>query len=202
MDRDRLIEVARLAMAERKTHPAREKGYVFHHGLRTAELAMHLRGRIDRPLEADPEVVFAAALFHDVGKGIEPHHETGAALTAALLAEACGADQVRAIAAIVRRHNQRGGGEALPVATRLVQDADLLDHFGAQSVWLAFHWSGTHERTCEQTLAFYNGEENRRYLAASRAALNFEATREVYDRRVTFERDFFDRLAAESAGGL
>ena len=199
MNRKKLIEIARAAMAKQRTHPARETGYVFHHCLRTARLAMELLHRIDAPLEASEDVIFAAALFHDVGKCIEPHSETGALLVANLLADEMKPNDLANAARIVREHNRRKEGSDHWTACQVVQDADLLDHFGTQGVWLCFHWSGQFDQTVAQTLEFYDGRENRRHLVESRKELNFKASRRIFDERIAFEREFFDRLAAESA---
>jgi uncharacterized protein len=197
MDKQRLIEIARGAMAGVKAHPARETGYVFHHGLRVAKIAMDLLGRLGEPAGAAPGVIWAACLFHDVGKGVEPHHQTGAARARELLAGELPATELRTVAELILLHNQRGR-EGLSTAAKVVQDADLLDHFGAQCVWLCISWSRTYDRTIEQALEFYNGAENGRYIAGSRASLHFAASREEFDRRVAVERRFFDELAAES----
>jgi len=200
MDTDRLIEIARAAMAGRKDHPARERGYTFHHGLRTARIALRLAGLIDEAVGTPQDVLFAGALFHDVGKAVEPHNETGAARVGELLAGELAAEQLALVQRIVREHNRRAHADECCTAGRVVQDADVLDHFGTQSVWLCFHWQCTHEGSCDDALAFYDGPANRDYLEGSRRALNFEAARRIYDERVAFERAFFDRFAAEAAG--
>jgi uncharacterized protein len=198
VNRKKLIEIARAAMGKQRTHPARETGYIFYHCLRSARLAMELLERIDAPLETSADVIFAAALFHDVGKCIEPHSETGALLVANLLGDEMKPNDLANTARIVREHNRRGHGEEHWTASQVVQDADLLDHFGTQGVWLCFHWSGQFDQTVAETLEFYDGRENRRHLVESRKSLNFKASRRIFDERIAFEREFFDRLAAES----
>ena len=85
MDRQKIIEIARVAMAQRQPRQEREKGYVFHHGLRTAKIAMKLFDSLECPDKTCPDILFCAALFHDVGKGTEPHNETGAKIASELL---------------------------------------------------------------------------------------------------------------------
>jgi len=185
-----------------RTHPAREKGYTFHHGLRTAGLALRLGEQISKPLEVSEALLFVAAMFHDVGKGQEPHNHSGAAVAARLLADELAGDEIEAAGRIIREHNRRKNNRRCWLASKIVQDADLLDHFGAHGVWLCLHYSASRGRTDAQTLKFYNSPENRAYQVKSRKALNFEVSRLAFDRRMSVERQLMDRLAAEAEGEL
>jgi len=200
MNKQRVIEIARSAMCERKPMATREKGYVFHHGLRTAKIAINLLDVIDHSPEVYPDILFAAAVFHDIGKGITPHNETGADMAGDILKEECLPDEIAAITQIIREHNQRHRATECTTASRIHQDADILDHFGAQSVWLAFHWNTVHEETPDQSVEFYNGEENQKWITWARASLNFDNSREIFDKRLAFERSFFDRFNSEING--
>ena len=202
MNRKKCIQIARSAMAGRKARPAREKGYTFHHGFRTARLALRLREQISKPVEVPEALLFAAALFHDIGKGREPHGHSGAAAVAGLLADQLAPDEIKAVGRIVREHNRRKNNRRCWVASKIVQDADLLDHFGAQGVRLCLNYSATHGRTDAQTLKFYNSPDNHAYQVKSRKALNFEISRLAFDRRASLERQFMDRLAAEADGEI
>ena len=189
-------------MREKKTQPVREKGYILHHGLRTAKLTLHIAEGISEAPGVEQDVLFASGLFHDVGKGKEPHNETGALLVKELLRDECTENQLTAIARIVCSHNQRAKPNEHSIATKIIQDADILDHFGVQNVWLAFHWNTHHEESQEQSVAFYNSDENKEYLVGCRETLNFDFSRAAFDRRIAFERKFFDRLAGEINGEL
>ncbi len=202
MNRAKCIQIARLAMAGRKAHAAREKGYIFHHGLRAAQLALELRGQISKPMEVSESLMFAAALFHDVGKGREPHNRSGAAAVAGLLADQFSPDEIKAIGRIIREHNRRKNNRRCWLASKIVQDADLLDHFGAHGVWLCLHYSASCDRTDAQTLKYYNSPDHHAYQVKSRKALNFEISRLSFDRRISLERQYMDRLAVEADGGL
>lgn len=202
MNRAKCIQIARAAMAGQKVHPAREKGYTFHHGLRTAHLALRLREQISKPLEVSEKLLFLAGLFHDVGKGREPHNQSGAAAVVGLLGEELTGEEVEAVGRIIREHNQRKNSRRCWVASKIVQDADLLDHFGAHGVWLCLHYSASRDRTDAQTLKYYNSPDHQACQVKSRKALNFEISRLSFDRRVSLERQFMDRLAIEADGGL
>ncbi len=202
MNRAKCIQIARLAMAGRKAHAAREKGYTFHHGLRTGSLAIRLREQISKMMEVSEKLLFLGGLFHDVGKGREPHNHSGADAVARLLAEELTGEEIEAVGRIVREHNQRKNNRRCWLASKIVQDADLLDHFGAHGVWLCLHYSASRDRTDAQTLKYYNSLDHQAYQVKSRKALNFEISRLSFDRRISLERQYMDRLAVEADGEL
>ena len=199
-----MIELARSIMSQRKSHPAREKGYIFYHGLRTAKIAMKLFDSLGRPDEVCPDILFCAAIFHDIGKGTAPHNETGASMVSELLKDHCKPEEISDITHIIRQHNKRLNSREDSTALRIHQDADILDHFGtqSQSVWLKFLWSSVHEETPEQALQFYNGQENQEWITGARSVLNFDISRQIFDKRLNFERRFFDLFAHENMDGL
>ncbi len=201
MNRDRLLDIAREAMAGRKTHRGRERGFVFHHGRRTARLALSLHEALGRPEGLDPDGLFAAGLFHDVGKGAPAHHEAGARAARALLAGEVDAEALERIAFLIENHSHRGRPE-LPLDVHVLQDADLLDHFGAPMIWLLVSFAASHGRSPRATLAYYHGEVHRRHLEGSRAALNLPAALRAFDARRRLELDFLARLEAEEDGAL
>jgi len=73
MDINRIKELAFDKMGKRKPHNKREEGYIFYHGLRTAELAIQIREMIDETDNSKDNIKYVASLFHDIAKGIEPH---------------------------------------------------------------------------------------------------------------------------------
>jgi len=198
-----LAQLDRLAcrlMADRKGHVEREIGYIYHHGVRTATLSVELSVRIDERLDTSRDILYAGALFHDVAKGLEPHAGMGASIVREALEGVIPTDEVEQIAAIVRDHNSRGrGGD---VSARIVQDADLLDHFGTQNVWLCFHHSAAHDSPGEEAVEYYRSEDNQRYIRWCREIMNFDASRAVLEDRLAVERRFFDRFERELRGDL
>ncbi|MBN1942819.1 MAG: HD domain-containing protein [Phycisphaerae bacterium] len=200
MDRNEIIEIARSHMVNLKPMETREKGYVFHHGLRTAGIAMKLVDLVDPSPVVDRDILFAAAVFHDIGKGSDPHNEIGAAMAGEVLAGQCSPKDIDAITRIIREHNQRHRAAECTMAVRIHQDADILDHFGAQCIWLAFHWNALHDETPQQSLEYYHSNRNKEWLAAAQESLNFEVSQSILDEKITFERDFYDRFAQEMDG--
>ena len=79
MDFARLNALAEGWMRTRQAHLERERGSVYFHGQRVAKGVLELRRRVTEDASHD-EILRAAAIFHDIGKGIEPHAQSGAAL--------------------------------------------------------------------------------------------------------------------------
>jgi uncharacterized protein len=188
MNLERIDQIAREAMLGRAEHEAREPGWLYHHGRRSGRVAQWLAACLRA--DVDGEILYIGALFHDVGKGREPHNEIGAERARALLGPLCIEDEITEICELVRQHNQRGDPKQT-TAIKLVQDADALDHVGPIGPWLSFYWSGAKGERIEDQRSFIQGEENRRYRAGMRAMLNFDLSRQEFDRRVRFEDEFF-----------
>jgi uncharacterized protein len=202
MNRRKCIQIARKAMGGKKANSARERGYTFHHGLRVARLSLELSEQIPGPIEVSENLLFVAAMFHDVEKGREPHAQHGATVIRRLLKGQLTAEELVAAGRIVLEHNRRKNSRSCWIASRIVQDADLLDHYGSHGIWLTLLHSGAHGRTSDQTLAYYNASKHQAHLAGMREALNFEVSRLSFDRRIAMERQFMDRLAEEADGRL
>jgi uncharacterized protein len=180
--------------------PAREPGFVFYHGRRTAQIALKLAGQIDA--QVDRDILYAGALFHDVGKGSNPHNEVGAHMVRDLLGGVCQPEELERICQIVREHNQRRQPNAYAPETRLVQDADLLDHVGPIGPWLTFYWNATHGETIDDALCFFHSEENAHLQESTRNALNLDISVRIFDQRIAFERQFFAALERAHTEGL
>ena len=199
MDMTQLDQVARTALLARVEHPTREPGWLYHHGCRVGKLACWLADQIAAAV--DRETLYAGALLHDVGKGRDPHNETGAALTHTLLTPFVPPADVETICTLVRHHNLRGNPQDSP-AVKLVQDADILDHVGPVGTWLAFYWSGAQHETFDQHAAFILGAENAAYRAKLRSLLNFDSARTAFDRRIRYEDNFFRTFHQVYAAGV
>jgi len=192
MDIRKIEQVAQDAMAKRKEQEAREPGWLFHHGRRTAKISMQLCDALNA--DVDKDIVYAGAIFHDIGKGSHLHNEIGAEITCNLLNELCTPSELHGICDIVRNHNQRKRSRECPLTVGIVQDADLIDHVGLIVPWLAFYWSGAHNETIHDHMRFICGDDNKRYRKGMRNALNFHVSRHIFDERVSLEDDFFARF--------
>jgi uncharacterized protein len=200
MDKAVIRDKALQIMGKRHSHPDREPGYAYYHGQRVARIAQTLRELILPDRDLDDDVIMVGSWFHDVGKGIEPHWEYGSLICREVLHELCPPRQLEQIVEIVGSHTLRKTRE-YPHYVKLVQDADILDHFGSQEIWLNFWHSAYRREPLEHSLDFYRNSytENARRV---RALLNFAQSVEFFDEKDKFVNDFIERFAAESAGDL
>ena len=189
MNIEKVEQAACERMAGRQESKDREPGWLYHHGRRVARIALHLADEMG--VSVDRDVLVAGALFHDIGKGAEPHNEIGATITRETLNPLCTPSELEEICDIIRNHNQRQLSGHFSEAVRIVQDADVLDHVGSIGPWLAFYWSGVHNETFDDHIRFIEGEENATTQMRMKAGLNYEMSRRIFDERLAFEKHFF-----------
>ena len=200
MDLSVLKEQAWQVMGKRYSHPDREPGYAFYHGQRVGKIALQLRELIFPGEEDFDDVILVGAWFHDVGKGIEPHWEYGALICEQLLCNYCAPLQLEQITEIVRGHTLRKQKE-YPHYVKLVQDADILDHFGSQEIWLNFWHSAYRRQALEHSLQFYS-DHYVEHVEKVRGLLNYEQSVEYFDEKDSFVREFVERFRREGSGEL
>jgi len=116
----------------------------FDHVLRVLSLAR----RIGQAEGADPEIVHAAALLHDIGRERaeatgRDHAEFAAERARDILAGAP-PEKVEAVAHAVATHRFRTGPEPTTLEAQVLFDADKLDAIGAVGVARAFAYGGAH----------------------------------------------------------
>ena len=200
MDYEALDHLAARLMAKRKPHAQRERGSIYFHGQRVSRGVIQLRKLVTSDNNHDP-YLRVAGLFHDVGKGMEPHAHIGAVLMKDLLRPYMAPDEVDEVVRLIDVHDDRkpdSDKHDLPV--RLLQDADLLDHFGTQEIWMCFSYYATHERGVSEALDFYRNDY-KKSVNRQRKLLNFEESRRIFEEKYRFQRDFIKRLKVESEGG-
>jgi len=196
----KIDQIACEQMAQRRPDPDREPGFILNHCRRTALIALRLAEQIN--LQVPRDILYAGALFHDVGKGTEPHNETGAQMARELLRDICRGDELDRICEIVRQHNQRGKSNDFTPEIKLVQDADYLDHAGPLGVWIALYYHGTHAETIEAALRYFHGDERAGALAMMRKRLNYALSVRIFDQRVDWEERFFTEFERVHQQGL
>ncbi len=192
MNIEKVEKAACECMASRQESKDREPGWLYHHGRRVARIALRLADEIGAAVDRD--VMYAGALFHDTGKGVEPHNEIGASITRETLSGLCSPGELEAICDIIRNHNQRQLSDQFCEAVKIVQDADVLDHVGSIGPWLAFYWSGVHNETFDDHVRFIEGEENAATQMRMKAGLNYEVSRRIFEDRLAFEKRFFTEV--------
>ncbi len=202
MDTKLLQEIAYKKMGKVRAHLEREPGHIYYHGLRVAKLSINLR-KLIFPVEFDfDDVIYAGALFHDIGKGIEPHAETGYAVVKHILQEYCESNELSNVSEIVRYHCKRVFPNDYPFWIRIVQDADILDHMGTTEIWLNFLYTAYEDRSIDRSLEWYRGDEVKRNLEKMRNMLNYNESKEIWDEKVKFVDLFVNRLMIEADGGI
>ena len=200
MDFDALERLAERLMAKRKPHVQRERGSVYFHGLRVSRGVIQLRKMVSSDNSHDP-YLRAAALFHDVGKGMEPHASIGAAIMRDQLKGYMAADEIEEVARLIACHDDRKpDSRKHDLPTRLLQDADLLDHYGTQEIFMCFSYSAVHERGMSTALDFYRNDF-KKIVNRHRKMLNFKESQQIFDEKYRFQREFIKRLKLENEGG-
>jgi uncharacterized protein len=189
MDIGKIESVAEAEMASRQDLRFREPGWILHHGRRTGKIALHLLDTLD--LGVDRDTVYVAGVFHDIGKGQDNHNEVGAERTRELLSGRVPAGALDVICDTVRSHNQRKKSDSFSDCTKLVQDADLIDHVGLVDVWMAFYWSGSHGESIHDHIAWFTGDECKRFREYMRTHLNFDVSRQMLEERIKKSDQFF-----------
>lgn len=212
MDKDAVLKWAHRRMAAADDSPL-EPGYRYHHGLRVAALAVELAGRLRSSV--DLELLYVAGVVHDVGKsgyqGEDPHGPRGAEIVRTEAAAWFTAGELDQVCQMVERHYARPNsrwyaGREKPAWTEevlLVQDADVLDHFGCNHVWQAFFWAKHLRQSPQETLAYYwRNPKEQDWREEARRSLNFDASRSELDRRLARSDAFCREFAMEQAGVL
>lgn len=200
MDLDSIRGLAWQSMGKRHSHPDRDPGYAYFHGQRVAKIAGQLRELIFPSVDIDDDVILVGSWFHDVGKGIEPHWEYGALMAREILKGHCPPDKLQQIVEIIGAHTLRKKKE-YPYYVQLVQDADILDHFGSQEIWLNFWHSAYRRETLEHTLTYYR-DAYTEHAQGVRRLLNYPESMEFFDEKDQFVRAFVERLRREALGEL
>ena len=202
MDTKLLQEVAFKKMGKVRAHLEREPGHIYYHGLRVAKLSLNLRKLIFSEESNFDDIIFTGALFHDIGKGIEPHAETGYAVVKHILQEYCESEELNKISEIVRYHCKRVFPNDYPFWIRIVQDADILDHMGTAEIWLNFLYSSYEGKSVDYSIEWYNRDEVKQNIEKMRSLLNYDESKEIWDEKVRFVESFVNRLKVEADGGI
>ena len=202
MDRDKLLKIAYNTMECRKAHLNREKGFIFYHGERTANLALNLRKKIFPGEPSKDDIIYAAALFHDIGKGIGHHNETGGVLAKEFLENEMPMQDLETVCSIIRLHNKRKLTDNYSMEIKIVQDADLLDHLGTIEVWLHFFYYANQGGNVKDSIEYWTGQEFKENRKIQRELLNYNLSKQIFDEKIKFEDDFIKRFYKEANGDI
>ena len=198
MDFEKLNAVAQKMMQRRKAHPERESGSIYEHGQRVAKLALELRREVVPGDSSMDNILRLAGIFHDIGKGIEPHAAFGAPImqqaVRGIVSDDASAEAARLIAAHCDR---RPDDPDHDVWTRIIQDADLLDHIGTYTIWMDIQYSASRDESFS-SLARRLAENAGEYARHHRPLLNFPVSRAIFDDRIAIYLEFAERIQTES----
>ena len=202
IDLPALQALAEQLLKPRKAHIDREKGGIYYHGQRVANTALLLRRAILPEDGAYDGVLTVAAWFHDIGKNIEPHARYGALLAREALREHCSAGELDEICEMISLHcDRRPGDNGYAPAVRLLQDADMVDHFGSYVLWMDIWHSASREGTWQE-LAFFDEARWDAFCARHRALLNYPLSGNIFDEKAAFVNAVYARMRVECVGGI
>ena len=181
--------------------------------------------RIGEAEGADPFVLEAAALLHDVSRPEEMkqgggfcHAEHGAEEAGKILSRyGCSEEFMTRVAHCIRTHRKRGKNIPKTIEAKIIFDADKLDALGAIGIGRAFLFAGMVSKK------LYSGKEAEQVAAGKdlgytdddTALLEYEmhlkpikdkmltdTGRQIAEERVAFMEDFFDRFRKEIDGAM
>lgn len=201
MDINKLKQIAYVNMSNNKSLQ-REKGYLYHHGLRTANLSLNLRKLIIKDDKTKDNILFVGALFHDISKSLKPQSKFGEIIVKELIAEYCSEEELKIISDIVSLHQFRNKQNTYSDFVKIVQDADIIDHTGTIDIWSNFIYGAYNEESILSCISYYCSDRYKIYLDKMRSLLNYSISEEIFDEKVTFVNNFIQRCAVEAKGDL
>lgn len=201
MDLELLQKIAYEKMGRRVSDPKKEPGYVYNHCRRVAEISLKLRKLLYPDYDKKDDVLYVGALFHDIGKGIEPHSKIGGLIIESMIGHLCSKEEMEEIIKIVSLHNVRSSDDDSKFV-KIVQDADLIDHFGTHNVWMAYVGNALQHKKLEDALEYYEGDMRKDFVINCMNMLNFEESKKIMKRRVEATDSFIRRTRAEQNGEL
>lgn len=196
MNFDELDKLAFEYMGKKKSHKERETGAAYYHGKRVATGVIELRRKLFDDDSMD-DILRCAGMFHDVGKGIEPHSRTGAVLVRDLLKDEMSETELGHVCRLISNHCDRTPQHSWD--EKLLQDADLLDHYGAQGIWMSISYYAYMQQEMDRVPAFYMGEWKKQ-IVEHRKLLHFDLSKKIFDEKTTFEKKIADRMEIEKNG--
>ncbi|NLB41955.1 MAG: HD domain-containing protein [Clostridiales bacterium] len=201
MDLQELKALAYKHLGNRKAHPERERGFIYYHGQRVAKLAVTLRKLIIPDLDDKDDILIVAAYFHDIAKGIEPHSRYGAIIVEELLKSYCEPDELTEFCDLIGSHLKTKAEKQMTKLEMVLQDADILDHFGTVELWMNFQYYANTDAPIVESVKFYQ-EKFDDHAQRISGYLNFEISRKICQEKIAFVKQFTDRMAVEATGGI
>lgn len=201
MDLQRLNEIAFRQMGKRKSHYEREVGAAYFHGQRTGKGAVALRKRLFPEDNSMDDILLCAGMFHDMCKGLEPHADNAAFLCRKILKDELTEAEMEQVCRLIYCHDKRHPGtEENSIWERLLQDADVLDHYGSQGIWMSNTFYVYHGQREMAALGEFYFDEWDKQCQMDRMKLNFDLSKQIFDEKVAFEASVIRRMLQEADG--
>ena len=201
MNLEKMSSLASELLENKRSHPYKELGNKYYHGIRTAKLALKLRKIILPCDDSHDDILTAAAWFHDCANGNSDHCRSGAEFCRTALKGLCTDEELEEICYIIKVHDDRTHTVDYSPWIKIHQDADHLDHFGSYDVMMAFLESNAHDRTIEDMVKWFlemrPGQRDK-----VKAQLNYDISRRIYDEKTDFMVEFGKRFKAETDGEI
>ena len=209
MDLQAINKIAFDLMGDKRGHEWHDVGAKYYHGQRVAKLAIALRKAILPGDDSFDNIIMVAAWLHDICNGSDGwvdgeniHGKQGAERAREILKPFCTSNEINEIAELIEYHDDRDlakqhGSDYL----KILQDADSLDHRGSLEVWGTIVFAVLTNRTAQET-AEYNLTKGFRSLDEYRELVHFELSKQIFDDKVAFYKEFIKRFSTESKGEL
>jgi uncharacterized protein len=169
--------------------------------------------RLGRKYGADPEILHAAALLHDLGRADaetdRPHVEVSVEIAERLMEEAEFPVEKRdAVLHSIRAHSFSKGVPPETLEARLLRDADRLDALGVMGIIRTFSYGGTFYDPADPLARRKPEPEGHRYcvehfyekLFKLPDGLFSEEARRIARERIAYMEGFLERLEREARG--
>ncbi len=179
-----------------ETQQVREKGYVYYHGKRVAELAMKIFSEVKLNIEqVELDRLYIAGLMHDIGKGRKHHAVVGAKIVPKIIKEGVSKADIASIQRLVSEHNLRERPNTCELDSKALQDADVLDHFGAQGVWLSVYITAKSNGNQGDMMKYYFSDEHKDYVHNKYYGLNFDISKKMFEERYSYQKEFLKMIS-------
>lgn len=206
MNLEYIRELAGEQMMQRRSHPSVEWGNKYYHGQRVGRLVLELR-RLLFPDQRDwDEALLVAAWFHDIANDrSDPsvdHQQMGAVMTRSILKDVCLPKELDSICELIQYHDTRYPDNVhMSDKVKLLQDADLLDHFGIFDIWYIFAQASQQKLPIPELFEWFaqtRPAKNERYFYDC----NFALSRRIMLEKSGFVEEFGKRYLAEGSGEI
>lgn len=201
IDRQRLTKILQVELAGQQDSAGRGL-WTADHCVRVSKLVLELRQAEHFDSSMD-DLLFTAALFHDVSHDAAPHETHGAAgaeRMRCLLSGEVEPSLLEQAAGIVTEHDDRRPDDGRSTAFHLVQDADMLDHFGTLRIWANYTYAALHKRNLKDSLVLLQKAQVKKEFYLS--LLHFQAAQEAFCKRIDEEQKFLMDAENECCGKL